>query len=288
MGRCGIHARADCFRVRRHRRDEVRGQRPGRLWIAAIVLASLAALRASPARADDLSVVLGVPHFAGDSLAVDWRITSLLDDGARRSLESGIGAEIVITLEVWKVRRFWFNKLEASRVLEYLALLDERNRRFELNERAGPNRAFATVADLESFIASPAAVAIAASADLSLTARYFVSIDVELKPLTIEAMHRIEHWMGGTAHSEHDHEDAGGLTRGLIGIAADLSGFGDRVGSDRTETFRITEIGRGEAGESDRSAQSDQSARRRSANRAASIAQPAPETSARNGITGTR
>lgn len=246
------------------------------------MLCALATLHAAPARAEDLSVALGVPHFAGDSLAVDWRVTSLLDDGARRSLESGVGAEILITLEIWKQRRLWFNKLEATRVLEYSALLDERNRRFELDERGGPSRAFATVGELESFIASPAAVAIAASADLSSSSRYFVAIDVQLKPLTIEAMRRIEHWMGGSAHPEHDGGPASGLTRGLIGIAADLSGFGDRVGSDRTEAFRVTEIGRDESDET------DQSALRRAASCDASTAQPTPETSARNGITGTR
>jgi Domain of unknown function (DUF4390) len=251
------------------------------------MLASLTALRAAPARADALSVALGEPHFAGDSLAVDWRITSLLDEGTRRSLESGVGADILITLEVWRKRRLWFSKVQASRVLEYSAFLDERNRRFELHERGGPNRAFATVAELESFIASPAAVAIAAGGDLSPNSRYFVSIEVEMKPLTLEAMRRMERWMGGSAHPEHgDGDDAGsGFTRGLIGIAADLSGFGDRVGSDRTEKFRITEIKRDEADEPD---ESDQSARRRSASRAHSAAQPAPETSARNGITGTR
>ena len=250
------------------------------------MLASLTALRAAPARADDLSVALGEPHFAGDSLAIDWRITWLLDEGTRRSLESGVGADILITLEVWRKRRLWFSKVQASRVLEYSAFLDERNRRFELNERGGPNRAFATVAELESFIASPAAVAIAAGGDLSPDSRYFVSIEVEMKPLTIEAMHRMEHWMGGSAHSEHsESEHGGGFTRGLIGIAADLSGFGDRVGSDRTEAFRIPEIERDDA---DESGESGQSARRRAASRAHSAAQPAPETSARNGITGTR
>lgn len=213
----------------------------------------LALATAAPAGAESLTIVLGRPHFTGDSLAIDWRITSLLDDAARRSLESGVGADLVITLEVWRKRRLWFSKVEASRVFEYSALFDERSRRFELLERGGGKRAFSSVGDLEQFLAAPAAVAIAAGSTLSPTSRYFIAITVELKPLTLEAMRRIEWWMSGSPAPKDEDEDGGGapgsgLTGRLIGIAADLSGFGDRTGSDKTEAFRIAEIGRADAG----------------------------------------
>jgi hypothetical protein len=228
-------------------RDRCAGPSPAPAAVAVSIVAAalVAAFLASPAAAGDALVVhLEPPAVADDSLAVAWSLSSLLDDGTRRSLESGVGADLLVTIELWRKRRFWFSSLAATRQIESSAWLDEKNRRFLLRDRGGATRAFASVAEMERFVASGAERRIAAASELDPEARYFVSVRVELRPLTMEAMRRIEWWMrGGEAPEEEGPAFPGiGLTRRLVGIAADLSGFGDRVGSARSEVFRPEEL----------------------------------------------
>ncbi len=218
-----------------------------RAMVATILCATATAAVAS---SDPLAVTIDPPFARSDSLAATWRISNLLDDETRRSLESGVGAELLITIEVWRQRRFWFGSVVASRALEYSAWLDEHNRRFELHERAGgTSRAFESVDDLERFVCSPTAVAVAAATELAPTSRYTIAVTVELRPLTLEAMRSMEWWMKGEP-SRGGSLPGSGITRRITSIAADLSGFGKRSASARSDEFRVGEIAPAPAPES--------------------------------------
>ncbi|MFN0149926.1 MAG: DUF4390 domain-containing protein [bacterium] len=211
---------------------------PRLILYAAAATILCAAASAAFADGEGLAVMLEAPLARGDSLAATWSISNLLDDETRRSLESGVGAELVITIEAWRKRRLWFGSLAASRTFEYSAWLDEHNRRFELHERGGgTSRAFASVDELERFVSSPTTVGVIAAADLGPTSRYTIAVSVELRPLTLEAMRSIEWWMKGEP-SRGGSLPGSGITRRITSIAADLSGFGKRTASARTDEFR--------------------------------------------------
>lgn len=197
---------------------------------------------AARAAADPLAVSLEPPRIRGDSLAAAWSVSGLLDDETRRSLESGVGVELVITIELWRKRRLWFGSLDASRTIEYSAWLDEHNRRFELHERGGgASRAFASVEELERFAGAPAVASVAALAKIAPESRHTLEVTLELQPLTLEAMRSIEWWMKGEP-SRGGALPGSGVTRRLTSIAADLSGFGKRSASARSVEFRLAEI----------------------------------------------
>jgi len=213
-----------------------------RIAHAALAVVICAAATTARAGAAPLAVQLDPPLLRADSLAAAWSISALLDDETRRSLESGVGAELVITIELWRKRRFWFGSLAASRTIEYSAWLDEHNRRYELHERGGgTSRAFTSVEELERFACSPAAVAVDAVANVAPQSRLTLAVTVELRPLTLEAMRSVEWWMKGEA-SRGGTLPGSGITRRITSIAADLSGFGKRSASARTAEFRIDDV----------------------------------------------
>jgi len=104
----------------------------------------------------------------------------------------------------------------------------------------GKPRAVPTLDSLKSLLFSERRLPLAAVGSLEPTTRYYVSVRVTIRPLTAEDLDEVEDWLvGEVKNPEHPER---GMPGYLLGIAANLSGLGDRTALSKSETFRPSEL----------------------------------------------
>ena len=85
-------------------------------------------------------------------------------------------------------------------------------------------------------------IAVAPIIALSRDDSYYLVIKAALKPLTAEDVDELEDWLAGEIAPEEHEFGLLTLPKNFFGLVMDLTGFGDRNGVARSETFRRSEL----------------------------------------------
>ena len=191
-------------------------------------------LAAAGAAADDVRVDVRAD---ADELRVDWATTDLLDDDVERALQSGLPARVRTKVELWRAATF-FDRFVVDHRSEVRVRYDLLEERYEIYDDVGEILLSTPERDsLQAWLHRIEDFPLCALEDLDLERPHYVTVEIELAPLTLEEMRDLERWLAGNLRRDDDGSMIGRVSRQLFGVLKGRVGLGDREVSGRSERF---------------------------------------------------
>ncbi|NNE43659.1 MAG: DUF4390 domain-containing protein [Gemmatimonadetes bacterium] len=209
-------------------------------------LAVVCVLAASAAAEDTLAVEqLGVRD---GMLAAVVRLPEGFDAETRRSIDGGLPITVRFTAELWRKRRFWFDKQVDSRVRTFRVHYDPGEKLYSVTGAGRRRRETFESLDAALDRLSPRTVEIHPRWELEDKHEYFVSLEMAIQPLTLQEFRELDGWVSGRIRGEAgpddepDPEDEGGVSGAFFGFFLDLAGFGDKIHVAQSPGFRADRL----------------------------------------------
>ena len=209
-----------------------------RLTCRALLL--LCCVAAPRARAASVSVErVGVT--SQGFLFVDYDLENPFAGKALEAIRSGLPSTLTYTIEMWRQRSGWWDKLEETRETRLRVLHDLLSDQYVLVSRE-------QVQQFDSL--GPLALAACSHRKeylrpLSPDKTYYVTITANLAPLSVEDLNELEEWLQGTLRGgEARSGGISGLSGTMVGLLLSLTGFGDETVRGRTSPFVPDEVRR--------------------------------------------
>ncbi len=200
--------------------------------------AALLFFLAPRASANDLGLSVGPVAEERGAITVSYRVLNPWTPRFTETLFRGMPATVTFEVGVWKRRALWFDKLVLAIKSEHQVVYDPWEQAFLV--RSGPfrgkSRLAPTLDSLNTLLFSEQQLPLAASASLDPGGRYYVSVRVTIRPLSAEDLDEVEDWLSGEIKNPEPPER--GVPGYLLGIAANISGLGDRTALAKSEWFR--------------------------------------------------
>jgi len=176
-----------------------------------------------------------VDAWAGATL----RLSEAFSERIEQSLDRGMPATVTVTVDLWEDKAGWFDRLVAEQTVAWLASRNVWSDDFTLKRGAEPEHTVADVEAAEAEIGRPVRVRIAPFSQLGASTRYYVIVNVTVKPLTVEDLRRVEDWLSGEAKrsGKPGPGSIARLPRYIVGVLANLSGLGDETARWRSDSF---------------------------------------------------
>jgi hypothetical protein len=196
-----------------------------------------ARVSAGPARA--VSIVGPRAVRVDDWVGAVFRLSETFGERIEQTLDRGMPATVVVTVDVWEDRPGWFDRLVAEQTVDWRASRNVWSDDFTLKRDGGAERTLGDAEAVEAEIGRPMRVRIAPVGQLDKQARYYVLVSATVKPLTVEDLRRVEDWLSGEAKrtGKPGPGSIARLPRYLVNVLANLSGLGDETARWRSESF---------------------------------------------------
>lgn len=193
---------------------------------------------AGGASANDLGLTVGPVEQEAGAIEVTYRVENPWTPRLTETLLRGMPATITFEVGIWKRRTLWFDKLVLALKSEHRVVYSPWDRTFRVRSASAARKArvVPTLDSLESYLFSEHRLPLAAIASLDADASYYVSVRVTIRPLSAEDLDEVEDWLSGEVKNPDAPER--GMPGYLLGIAANLSGLGDRTALAKSEAFR--------------------------------------------------
>jgi len=183
------------------------------------------------------------PVFAGELLATEVQLGGLFSPRVRQTLERALPASLMVTVDVWRDRRGWFDQLVESRSLLYRIRYDAWGEDFDVARDMEEESHLGALTEVADSLMRPMIVPLVARSKLTAGHRYYMVVTASLRPLTPEGMREIEDFLShqsGNGHARPGPFPSGSiasLPRSVFSVLAALSGLGDEIASKRTPMF---------------------------------------------------
>jgi hypothetical protein len=186
-----------------------------------------------------------------DRLCAAVELVNAFDPDVRGSIESGLPITVRITVELWRDRRSWFDKLVTSQGRRFRIRFDPGERLYLVRStgRRTWEEAFENLdAALEEV--SRQVLPIRAAGDLDRESTYFLAAEAAIQHLTLEEVRELDAWISGKVRGEAGQEEdpgpeeegGGGITAAVFKFLVRRAGFGDRILRDRSDRFRSADL----------------------------------------------
>jgi hypothetical protein len=212
-------------------------RRAPQFCIAFLAAFVVAATGARPAYA--VSVAAPAAIQVGGWVGATFHLSEAFSERIEQTLDRGMPATVSVTVDVWEDRPGWFDRLVAEQTVAWRASRNVWSDDFALQRGTEPERTLPDVEAVEAEIGRPLRVRVTPVAGLSPTTRYYILVSVDVKPLTVEDLRRVEDWLSGEAKrtGKPGPGSLARLPRYLVGVLANLSGLGDETARWRSESF---------------------------------------------------
>jgi len=182
-------------------------------------------------------------------LYLEMEFVDAFDGLYLEAIQSGLPTTLHYTVEVWRQRSGWWDRLERTQerrfrlfrdVLSgvYWVVTDEESQSFASLE--------ALLESVTRFRQATSPLPLPfPSPDLPGDKQYYLVVSANLAPLSIEDLNELDEWLKGTIRGGNPDSDTGvisGLSRTMGGLLLSLTGFGDRTLRSRSPRFRPEEI----------------------------------------------
>lgn len=203
--------------------------------LALLVLSQLS--RPHAAAANDLGLSVDPVEAAAGAITVSYQVEAPFTPHLEETLLQGMPATVTFEVGVWKRRGFWFDKLIVAMRSEHKVVFDPWRKTFRVRSGGfmAHTHSVPSLDSLQSFLFQVRRLPVCLVTSLEPEATYYVTVRVQIRPVSAEDLGEIEDWLSGEV------KDPDGTTRGLprylFGITANLSGLGDRSARERSERF---------------------------------------------------
>jgi hypothetical protein len=215
---------------------------PPKLSRAVTAAALVAALGSCPALA--LEVSIDAPRAAGGHVWADLTLGDLFPPRVEQSLARGMPATLLLHVELWRRRNGWFDRLESTYESPLKIRYEVWTERFMLEQKGAATIALGTLDSLQQVLSRPLALPVGRIAQLAPGGRYYLSVSVTLKPLSVEDLEEGEGWLSGEVETRR-HSGFGiitGLPRSVFDAVRNFAGFGDQRARVQSDDFDLSEL----------------------------------------------
>jgi len=217
--------------------------------VAALLALALAVGAGAPARAQESAAPRGLDvtgarvFLTGDTLAAEVRLGGFWSPRVRGSLERGMPATLMVTVDLWRHRSGWFDRMVATRSVLYRVRYDAWREDYVVQRNLEPPLHLPTLAAVGEALSRPLRLAAAEAHAVEPGRRHYAVVTASLRPLTPEGVREVERFLSSQLRSSGGAEGGGGLESiarlptSLLSVLAALSGLGDEIAVHRTPVF---------------------------------------------------
>ena len=214
------------------------------LRLARVLVLCLFAAAASSRPAAAVEVAGTAVARSGGWVTTTLRVQNVFSERIAQTLDRGMPVTVVVTVDVWQDRTGWFDRLVGEQTIMLRAFRNAWSEDFTLRRDGEGDRTISDLRVLEQEIARPMRVRVVPVTRLAPGDRYYAIIHASVKPLTVEDLEAVEKWLSGEAKrsGKPGPGSIAKLPKYLVGVLANLSGFGDEVTRWRSGHFTIDSL----------------------------------------------
>lgn len=209
------------------------------LRLATTVVAAITALGCMAGAAGAITIAEVRPLIARQHLVADVTVADLFSPQIEGRLRRGQPVTLLISVDLWRARNGWFDKLLASGSLVYRVRYDSWDDRYELRRNRDDALAFADLEALMAHLSRAHRLALTPTRSLSQGHRYYLTVSGYLRPLTIEDLKDFDDQLARRVGRKPGLGTLTRLPRSVFSILTSISGLGDEIATHRTRVFRI-------------------------------------------------
>jgi len=189
-------------------------------------------------------VVIDSVKIAGEYLAVDFCAEGIIDDKIAEGLRKGRTLTLEYKIQLWSNKTGILGQMAAEKFIRIKVNYDFWDNKFVLYtpEEERMTSSVETVrekcTDIKNFQLLPIK-------KIQHDEKYSISVEVVLRPLSVENYQEIKSWLGGEVKNlelkemENPDSQERGFNSRLLRVFMAITGFGDRVISGKTAKFSI-------------------------------------------------
>lgn len=166
-------------------------------------------------------------------LYVDHTVGEPFTGKALDAMRSGLPSTLTYSIEVFRKRTGWWDKLEEAREYQFRVLRDLLNDQYILASREDVRR----FASLDSLAAAVCTHRRDYLRPVGVDKPYYVLVSFNLAPLSVEDLRELEDWLQGTIRTGDNGQGITGLSGTLVDLLLSATGFGDETAQGRSATF---------------------------------------------------
>ncbi len=215
-----------------------------RRWLGTCVLAASALVEVAHASQIRIDRVAATSQ---GFLYVEFELEAPFEGVYQEALRSGLPTTLNYTIQVWRQRSGWWDRLEGTYERPFRIFRDLLN---EIYYAVTPEATFrfthpdSLAAAVSRFARdAPQGPQYFAKQLFQPDQQFYVVITATLAPLTVDDLNELDTWLRGTLAGRGD--DAGGIsgiTSTIGGMLMSMTGFGDKQYKARTPRFTPAEI----------------------------------------------
>lgn len=181
---------------------------------------------------------------------IDFHVDSLLNQNLLTGMRRGLTSSAQIRVQLWRKRRLWFGStLLAQRQYEIKSTYDQWEQKYVLIT-PGEKRLTSNIDLVRQRWERHHGVALAEATKLRPSSRHFVTIELQIEPVSKETLNEIRGWLAGEVKSPlpdstnaSDDKNRKDAPNRFLEMIVNLTGFGKRVLSMKSDMFQLTSGG---------------------------------------------
>jgi hypothetical protein len=212
-------------------------------WCLIVLLLAAVATTPRTALADDedtLRLHIEDLGFNSGYLVFGLFLEGAFNQDQEQTLLEGFPTHMTYTVELWRDRGLWFDKLELSRILTVKVTYDLWAERYVVQFRKDNLSRFQTIEEVAEATCRLSDLKLVSAEQLDPSKKYYVSASARLRPLTIEEIGELEDWLSGKRRTGDG--DGGGvlsIPKYLVKMLLGSAGVTERNALTKSDTFSV-------------------------------------------------